>query len=348
MFLPEAKVSPNLLLTKLFVPPARPNLVNRSHLVQRLNEGLHPNRKLTLVSAPAGYGKTTLVTEWLRGIQVKTAWLSLEVSDNDPVRFLTYLIAALQQIDSRIGESSQALLEFPQPQPSEIVLTTLCNEIADAQLSFILILDDYHLISALPIHQQINFLVEHGPPKMHLVIITREDPLLPIAKLRARGQVLEIRQDELRFNMSETTDFLTRVMGLSLSSGEIAALDRCTEGWITGLQLAALSMQGRENISNFIQAFTGSSRYILDYLIEEVFERQIPEVKDFLLKTSILDRFSCPLCEVVTQNSNSQELLESSGESQPVRCAFRSIAWVVSLSSFVFRVVAPPAAGFLS
>jgi LuxR family maltose regulon positive regulatory protein len=306
----QADVSHNLLVTKLYIPPARKNLVPRLRLVQMLNEAWQQDRKMTLVSASAGYGKTTLVTEWLRGLQTKSAWLSLDKTDNDPARFLAYLIAALQMVDRSIGENTRAMLQSPQPLPPEVVLTTLVNEIAIVPTSFILVLDDYHVIEALPIHQQLGFLVEHQPPQMHLVVITREDPPLPLARLRARGQMVEIRQDDLRFSPEECADFLLRVMGLNLSVDDITALERRTEGWIVGLQLAAVSMQGRDDLSGFIEAFTGSSHYVLDYLIEEVFEQQTAEEQDFLLKTSILDRLSGPLCDAVVNRTGSRDLLE--------------------------------------
>jgi len=308
-------MSPNLLATKLYIPPARKNLVPRQRLIQTLEEAWQQDKKLTLVSASAGYGKTTLVIEWLRGLQTKSAWLSLDKTDNDPARFLAYLIAALQMVDRSIGENTRAMLQSPQSLPPEVVLTTLINEIAIAPTSFILVLDDYHVIEALPIHQQLDFLVEHQPPQMHLVVITREDPPLPLARLRARGQMVEIRQDDLRFLPEECADFLQRIMGLNLSVGDIKALERRTEGWIVGLQLAALSMQGRDDggeytASAFVKAFTGGSHYVLDYLIEEVFERQSAEVQDFLLKTSILDRLSGPLCDAVVDRTGSRSMLE--------------------------------------
>jgi LuxR family maltose regulon positive regulatory protein len=303
-------MSPNLLVTKLYTPPARKNLVLRQRLIQMMNDAWQQDKKLTLVSASAGYGKTTLVTEWVRGSQTKSAWLSLDETDNDPARFLTYLIAALQLIDSSIGEKTRAMLQSPQPLPPEVVMTSLLNEIAKVPTSFILVLDDYHLIQALPIHSHLDFLVEHQPPQMHLVIITREDPPLPLARLRARGQMAEIRQNDLRFSPEECADFLQRVMGLNLKANDIAALERRTEGWIVGLQLAAISMQGRDDLTNFVEAFTGSSHYVLDYLIEEVLKQQPPDVQDFLLKTSILDRMSGPLCNVLVDRTDSRDLLD--------------------------------------
>jgi LuxR family maltose regulon positive regulatory protein len=310
LLIAEADVSPNLLVTKLYTPPARKNLVQRQRLTHLLNDAWQQDKKLVLISASAGYGKTTLVTEWVRGLQADSAWLSLDETDNDPARFLPYLIAALQLIDKNIGVKTLAILQAPQPLPPEIVLTTLVNEIALTPNSFILVLDDYHLIQTLPIHKQLDFLVEHQPPQMHLVIITREDPPLPLSRLRARGQMIEIRQIDLRFLPEECSDFLLRIMGLDLAEDDIHALEHRTEGWIVGLQLAAISMQGHDNPSNFIEAFTGSSHYILDYLIEEVFEQQTIETQEFLLKTSILNRLSGPLCDFVVDRTDGYELLD--------------------------------------
>jgi LuxR family maltose regulon positive regulatory protein len=303
-------MSSNLLATKLYIPPLRKNLVPRLRLIQVLNEAWQSNKKLSLISAPAGYGKTTLASEWLGGLQVDTSWLSLDKADNDPTRFLVYLIAALQQIDRRIGEQTGMMLQSGQPLPTEILLTALINEINGVSTPFILVLDDYHVIEAIQIHQELEFLVDHQPRQMHLVIITREDPPLPLPRLRARGQMVEIRQDDLRFSMDECSDLLNQVMRLNLSRTDIAALERRTEGWVAGLQLAALSMRGRDDLTGFIQAFTGSSHYVLDYLIEEVFKQQPADVQDFLLKTSILDRLSGPLCDAVANWTNSRDLLE--------------------------------------
>jgi LuxR family maltose regulon positive regulatory protein len=303
-------VPPDLLSTKLNHPLVRKNLVTRLRLIQLLNDAWRSDKKLSLISAPAGYGKTTLVIESLEGLQTRTSWLSLDRADNDPTRFLSYLIAALQKIDEHIGMKTGAMLKTGQPLPPEIVMTSLINEIASLFEPFILIMDDYHVIEAMPIHQQLEFLVDHQPMQMYLVIITREDPPLPLARLRARGQMVEIRQNDLRFSLDESADFLNQVMGLNLSPSQIVALEHRTEGWIAGLQLAALSMRNRDDISGFIQAFTGSSHYVLDYLIEEVFKQQPADVQDFLLKTSILDRLSGPLCDAVANRTNSRNLLE--------------------------------------
>ena len=317
-----------LLATKFYIPPPSLNLVHRPRLLALLDTGLSQpggfTRKLTLVSAPAGYGKTTLIAEWLHlwgkqtgeradGADEKPAfaWLSLDDGDNDPALFLSYLIAALKQVGEHIGDASLPMLQSPQPLPAQIFLTTLINELAAITHPICLVLDDYHVIHTPPIHQHLTFLLDHLPPQFHLVILTREDPLLPLAQLRARGQVLEVRQDDLRFTAAESADFLQRVKGLSLPLDQVASLERQTEGWIAGLQLAALSMQGHADLPGFIQAFTGSSRFILDYLIEEVFKRQPVEVQDFLLKTSLLERLSAPLCDALVERSDSQHLLEA-------------------------------------
>lgn len=296
-----------LLTTKLYIPPIRPELVSRPRLIERLSAGLY--RKLTLISAPAGFGKTTLLSEWVGGCERPVAWLSLDESDSDPARFFTYLIAALQRVDPGIGQGAQAMMQSPQPPPPEALLTALINEIAAASQPFLLVLDDYHLINALPIHQQLAFLLEHQPPQMHLVIATREDPPLPLSRLRARGQTVEIRQADLRFTPEETADFLRRVTQADLSSADVAALQQRTEGWIAGLQLAALSIRGHDDVSRLVQSFTGSHRYILDYLIDEVFQRQSADVQDFLLKTSILDRFTAALCDAVAERDDSRQVL---------------------------------------
>jgi LuxR family maltose regulon positive regulatory protein len=298
-----------LLTTKLHVPPLRSEMVPLSRLTGRLQEGL--DGKLTLVSAPAGYGKTTLVTHWLHNAGRPFTWLTLDVSDNDPARFLVYLAAALQVIDPTIGQALEAMLATPQPPPPESILTALINDVATAEEPFVLVLDDYHLISTLAIHEALAFLLDHQPAKMHLVIATREDPPLPLSRWRARGQMAEVRQADLRFSLEETSDFLRRVMGLELSSGDIAALHRRTEGWIAGLQLTALSMQGRDDVHRLVQSFTGSHRYILDYLIEEVFQQQPADTQGFLLSTSVLDRLSVPLCDALTDRDDSTEMLRT-------------------------------------
>jgi len=285
------KVTP-ILATKLYIPRLRPQVVIRPRLLERLNEGLH--RNLTLISAPAGFGKTTLVSEWVEGIEQPAAWLSLDEGDNDPTRFLTYLVAALQTIAATIGEGVSGVLHSPQPPPTEAILTALLNDMTTISDQFVLVLDDYHVIDAQPVDHALTFLLDHLPPHMHLVIATREDPQLPLARLRAGGHLTEVRAVDLRFTPSEAAAFLNQVMGLTLSAQDIAALERRTEGWIAGLQLAAISMQGHEDAAGFIRSFTGSHHFVLDYLVEEVLQQQPERVQMFLLRTSILDRLCGP------------------------------------------------------
>jgi len=303
-----------ILQTKLYIPPIRPELVSRPSLIERLNAGLPAGRKLTLVSAPAGFGKTTLVSEWITGCERLTAWLSLDEGDNDPTRFLTFLIAALQTIAANLGEGVLGVLHASQPQPPSIesILTTLLNEITTIPDPFILVLDDYHVIDARPVDNALTFLLEHLPPQMHLVIATREDPHLPLARLRARGQLTELRVADLRFTPVEAAGFLNEVMGLNLSAEEIAALETRTEGWIAGLQLAAISMQGHRDATSFIRSFTGSHHFVLDYLVEEVLQRQSEDIQTFLLRTSILERLCGSICDAVLAESSTsgQETLE--------------------------------------
>ena len=303
-------MSTPILATKLYTPPPRPKLVPRPQLIRRLNEGLH--RKLTLISAPAGFGKTTLVSEWVAGCRRPTAWLSLDERDNDSVSFLTYFIAALRTIAPDIGESVLGALQSPQPPSTESILTALLNEMTCFPYSFILVLDDYHLINAAATENVLAFILEHMPTQMHLAIATREDPDLQLARLRARGQLTELRAADLRFTSSEAAGFLNRVMGLNLSEENIAVLENRTEGWIAGLQLAAISMQGLDDSAAFIKSFTGSHYFVMDYLVQEVLTQQPDKIQTFLLCTSILDRLCGPLCDAVLQDpSNSgQSTLE--------------------------------------
>jgi LuxR family maltose regulon positive regulatory protein len=301
-----------ILATKLYIPPSRRSVVLRPRLVERLNEGLAAGHRLTLVSAPAGFGKTTLVGEWIAGCGRPTAWLSLDEGDSDPSRFLTYLIAALQTVAPGIGEGVLTVLGSPQPPPPESTLTALLNDVTTIQSDVVLVLDDYHVLDARPVDDALAFLVEHLPPQLHLVIATREDPALPLARLRARGQMTELRAADLRFTPSEAAEFLKQVMGLDLTADDIAALEARTEGWIAGLQLAAISLQGRQDVAGFIKAFTGSHHFVLDYLLEEVLQRQPAPVQTFLLRTSILDRLCGPLCDAVLLDASApgQETLE--------------------------------------
>src|SRR5205823_10882477 len=290
------KVTP-ILATKLYLPRLRPNVVSRPRLIERLNEGLH--RNLTLISAPAGFGKTTLVSEWVASCDRQVAWLSLDEGDSDPTRFLTYLVAALRTIAPTLGEGVLGALQSPQPPPPEAMLTALLNDLTTIRDHLVLVLDDYHVLDAKAVDHALTFLLEHLPPQMHLVIATREDPQLPLARLRARGQLTELRAVDLRFTPTEAAGFLNQGMGLNLSAEDITALETRTEGWIAGLQLAALSMQGQQDTTSFITSFTGSHHFVLDYLVEEVLGQQSERVQTFLLRTSILDRMSGPLCDAV-------------------------------------------------
>ena len=295
-----------LLVTKLRIPPARPNRIPRPHLCERLNAGA--NRQLTLISAPAGFGKTTLLSEWADQSGLPVAWLSLDAGDNDPARFLSYCVAALRMVHAEIGAAALALLSASQRSPIEAILTTLVNDIAAATQPFALVLDDYHVIENRVIDDALAFLLEHlpSPPGLHLVIATRSDPSLPLTRLRAGGQLTELRQDDLRFAPDEAASFFSQVMQLNLSANAVTTLSSRTEGWIAGLQLAAVSMQGQDagNIADFIQAFAGSDRYVLDYLVEEVLQRQPDDVQSFLLRTSLLERMSAPLCDAVLRDES--------------------------------------------
>lgn len=302
----------SLLTTKLYLPAARPDLVRRSRLLARLSESL--TCPLTLISAPAGFGKTTLISEWHASAAGQTfplACLALDDDDNDPARFLTYVVAALATLKPDFGETILTLLNSPQPSPPKLILTRFINEVNLFTAPFALVLDDYHLIHTQAIHEALTFLLDHLPPLMHIVITTRVDPPLPLARLRARRQLLEIRGDDLRFTTDEAAAFLNQVMGLNLAAADIAMLETRTEGWVAGLQMAALSMQGRSDISHFINTFTGSHRYIIDYLLDEVLQQQPADLQQFLLQTSILHRLCGPLCDAILDHGEANRLLPS-------------------------------------
>ena len=305
-------MSIQILTTKLYIPPLQSNVVLRPRLIERLNEGCPSGRKLTLISASAGFGKTTLVSEWVGGCGRPAAWLSLDEAESDPYRFLAYLIAALQTIAAALGEGLLKAMQSPQPPPIESILTTLLNEIAAIPDPFVLVLDDYHVIDSKAVDQATAFLLDHLPPQMHLVIASREDPDLPLARLRARGQMLELRATDLRFTPAEAAHFLNQGVGLKLSGEDIAALETRTEGWIAGLQLAAISMQGYQDTTRFIKSFTGSHHFVLDYLVEEVLQQQPESVQTFLVRTSILNRMCGALCDAVLLDPavSGQETLE--------------------------------------
>jgi len=300
--------STTIIATKLYIPPPRSKLVPRPRLTERLKQGL--GGKLTLISAPAGFGKTTLISEFIDDENYNTAWLSLDKEDNDQTRFFTYLIATLQTIDENIGKGALGFLQLPQPPTAESILTTLINEIAKVSDHFLLVLDDYHVIDSKPVDNALNFLLEHQPPQLHIVITTRKDPDIPLPRLRVRDQLTELRATDLRFTPSEASGFFNQVMGLDLSGKDIETLESRTEGWIAGLQLAALSMEGRDDIAGFIRAFAGHDRYIVDYLVEEVLRSQSNNIRRFLLQTSILDRLNGPLCDAVTRQKDSNKMLE--------------------------------------
>ena len=295
------------LTTKLNVPSTRTNLVTRPRLIERLDEGIWG--KLTLVCAPAGFGKTTLLGDWILRSGLPVGWISLDNDDNDPARFLAYLAAALQTAAPDIGEDVRSLLDSPRP-PSRALLTDLVNEAAAVGNDFALVLDDYHLIEDEAVHAALAFLLQHLPPQVHFVIASRTEPPPPLARLLVGGHLTEITARELRFTSEEASDFLGNVMGLEVSARDIAALEKRTEGWIAGLQLAALSMRGREDVSGFVSVFAGTNRHVFDYLAEEVLDRQPEDARAFLLQTSILDRLNGPLCEAVTEQKQGQTMLE--------------------------------------
>jgi LuxR family maltose regulon positive regulatory protein len=299
----------------LYIPRSRRGLVPRPRLSERLDRGT--TSKLTLVSAPAGFGKTTLLTEWLAAGPARpagerlVAWLSLDQADNDPVSFWTYVIAALRTVASGVGESALTYLQAPQPPPIETVLTVLLNDLGTMAGEIVLVLDDYHVIDTGDVQDAMAFLLDHLPPRLHVVIASRADPALPLPRWRARGELVETRAAELRFTPDEAAVYLNEVMGLALTARDVAALEGRTEGWIAALQLAAVSMQGRADVAGFIAGFAGDDRYVVDYLAEEVLQRQPDDVQAFLLQTSILSRLSGPLCDAVTGHGGGKAMLEA-------------------------------------
>jgi LuxR family maltose regulon positive regulatory protein len=284
-----------IIKTNLHLPFTRPKLVSRPRLQDLVAQGLRG--PLTLVTAPAGFGKTTLVASYFKDHAVPAAWLSLDINDNQPERFLRYLIAALQSVDEMIGKEAVKLLDALHQLQSDAVLTSLVNDLDESGEQIVLVLDDYQYISSKTVHDQMAFLLEYCPNRFHIVITTRSDPMLPLTRLRARGQLVEIRAADLRFRESETVHFLNDIMNLHLDTASVSRLEQRTEGWIVGLQMAALSMRDRKDVLGFIEGFSGTNRYILDYLLEEVLARQSPEIQNFLLITSILDGLTAPLCD---------------------------------------------------
>jgi LuxR family maltose regulon positive regulatory protein len=307
-----------LLATKLFIPPPAESLVLRPRLLEKLADSLRPGCRLTLVSAPAGYGKTTLVSNWITSLKALedrpaplVTWLSLDDGDNDPIVFWSYIVSALQVQKKAIGKQSLTLLQSPQPPNRETILSLLVNDLVKIPGDLFLILEDFHFIRTPAIHQSLSFLIDHAPPQFHVFILSRTDPPLPLALLRGRMQLLEVRQTDLRFTNEEAAAYLNERMNLSLPGADVDALNSKTEGWAAGIQMAGISLQGRENPSKFIRTFSGSNRFILDYLTDEILERQPSDIQTFLLYTSILDKLSASLCDAVIAGlSNAQVLLE--------------------------------------
>ncbi|NJO81596.1 MAG: helix-turn-helix transcriptional regulator [Blastochloris sp.] len=307
-----------MLATKLFIPPPRPNALPRATLTARLQAGLH--RRLTLIAAPAGFGKTSLASAWVGTCGRPAAWLSLDEADSGPARFLSYLVAALQtlalsdveKVVPPIGADVAALLRSAQPPRFDALLALLLNQIATLPQPALLVLDDCHVLAGGPIDQLLAMLVDHLPPQLHLVLITREDPALPLARLRARDQITEVRAADLRFSTAEAATFLTEVMGLTLSEHAIATLEARTEGWVAGLQLAALSLQGHPDAAGFVRSFSGHHRFVLDYLLDEVLRRQPAPIQQFLLRTAILDRLCGSLCDAILHDDGGTAHSESS------------------------------------
>jgi LuxR family maltose regulon positive regulatory protein len=306
-----------ILQTKLYKPQLPSTIVARPRLVELLDEGMRQSHKLALISAPAGFGKTTLVIEWTHNSDQPIAWLTLDAGDNDPARFWAHFIAALQTIYEGIGEAALTAFQSRRPPPIETLIADIINEITvipdpfprSSVSDFSLVLDDFHLITNHQINDALTFLLNNLPSQMHLVLSCRADPILPLARLRSRGQLTEIRSADLRFTTDEAAAFLNEVMGLGLSVEEISTLDERIEGWIAGMQMAALSMRGRKDVSGFIKSFSGSHRFVLDYLMEEVLDQQSSDIQEFLLMTSILEQMTAPLCNAVTGSSNSQTIL---------------------------------------
>ena len=300
----------SLLTTKFYFPTTRPSLVRRPRLVQRLQAGLRG--PLTLISAPAGSGKTTLVSEWRDGpgAGMPVAWLSLDQADNDTSLFFQYLAACLEALQPGLLEKILPRLQSSELPPGEALMTILVNDISSLTQDAVLVLDDYHVIENSSLHQALAFLLEHLPPQLHLVLLTRADPSLPLARLRARGDLAEIRLEHLRFSLDETDQFLNQVMKLALTRDQISALERRSEGWIAGLQLAALSLQDQPDPDHFVSAFTGSHHYLFDYLAEEVLNHLQPDFKTFLSETALLDRMNASLCNAVTGRQDGQAMLE--------------------------------------
>lgn len=298
-----------MLLTKLHIPPAGNNTVHRSELFEKLNIGL--SRKLILLSAPAGFGKTTVVSDWIEQNKIPTAWFSIDKADNDPVEFLNYIIAGIQCIHSTFGQSAITLLNSPNKPPNQSVVSLLINDLLQIKLNFLLVLDDFQLITNRDILELVTFLLERIPANIHIVILSRSDPAISISKLRSQHQLIELRSSDLGFSVNDISILFNKKLKLKLSVEDANFLESKTEGWIAGLQLTAISMQGREDTSKFIQDLKGDNSYIMDYLMEEVLKIQPEDIKEFLLQTSILEQMSAPLCNTVLNRNDSQLILET-------------------------------------
>lgn len=297
-----------LLNTKLKVPPVRSSHVQRAELIQKLDK--LQEYKLALIVASAGYGKTALVSEWTAQSSMRVVWYSIDTGDNDPTRFWDYVIAAIQTVYPNTGEQTLTLLHDPHPLPVETILSTLINELSAIPDVLTLVLDDYHVIDSPSIHEGLAFLVEHMPSQMRLLMTTRTDPPLPLARMRVRSQLLELRSADLRFSPLHIATFFADVMGLALTTNEVEVLDQRVEGWIAGLQLAGLALQGKRDPAEFITSFAGDHRYVLDYLGDEILDRQPEAMQQFLLQTSILERLNADLCDTVTGTVESRSVLD--------------------------------------
>jgi LuxR family transcriptional regulator, maltose regulon positive regulatory protein len=298
-----------MLLTKLHIPSVGNNIVHRSGLFENLNTGL--SRKLILVSAPAGFGKTTVVSDWINENKIPAAWLSLDSGDNDPAVFLSYIISGIQGIHSAFGQGALSLLNSPNTPSAESIINLLINEVLHINQNFILVLDDFHLINSTEVLKVVTYLIENIPGNIHVVILTRSDPVISVSRLRSQHQFVELRASDLIFSANDISILFNKKLKLGLSIEDIYSLESKTEGWIAGLQLTALSMKGCEDISAFIKDLKGDNRYIMDYLVEEVLKLQTNEIKEFLLQTSILEQMSAPLCNAVLNRSDSQLILET-------------------------------------
>ncbi len=328
-----------LLATKLFIPPPVKNLVMRPRLLDKLDEGLHPDCRLTLVCAPAGFGKTTLVGSWIANLSFtekppSIAWLSLDDRENDTVLFWSYIISALQTIKDGFGSKALVFLKStPSPDLGQL-LSLLINEMVEDPAPSVLVLDDYHLVRNPEIHESLSSLIEHAPAGFHILIVSRTDPPLPLALLRGRGQLVEIRLSDLRFSNEEAFSYLHEGMKLILQIIDVETLNSKTEGWAAGLQMAALSMRDRKDVSGFIEGFSGTNRYILDYLLEQVLARQSPEIQHFLLYTSILERLTAPLCDAVLTGNEEPKM---DGDDRSTRSESLSIRQSASILEYLER-----------